>query len=170
MHPPPTILNAISGSGLAVHGIGKISDIFCDSGITRSTPTASNAAGMAAIEKHWPELSGLMFANLVDFDSVFGHRRNVAGYADALLAFDRWLGKFLPEANPNDLLIITADHGNDPTWHGTDHTREEVPLLVVHRDKSVPLGTRDSFADVAATLAEYFKLPAWPGSNSFLPV
>jgi len=168
MLPPHTVLNALTDSGTTVHGIGKISDIFAGSGITASTPTASNSEGMLAIASLWPALDGLLFANLVDFDMHFGHRRNVAGYADALIAFDRWLPSFLSTVQPEDLVIITADHGNDPTWRGTDHTREEVLLLVLHGGKAAPLGTRTSFADVAATLAEYFALPAWPGARSFL--
>ena len=168
MLPPRTVLNALADAGRTVHGIGKISDIFAGSGITASTPTASNAEGMAAILHEWPSLDGLLFANLVDFDMHFGHRRNVPGYANALLEFDRWLPAFLASVKPDDLVIITADHGNDPTWRGTDHTREEVPLLVLHGGKSSPLGTRTTFADTAATIAEYFALPAWPGARSFL--
>jgi phosphopentomutase len=168
MLPPRTVLNALADSGTTVHGIGKISDIFAGSGITASTPTASNAEGMAAVQALWPALDGLLFANLVDFDMHFGHRRDVAGYANALIEFDRWLAPFLAGVQRDDLVIITADHGNDPTWRGTDHTREEVPLLVVHGGKSTPLGTRTSFADAAATLAEYFALPPWPDARSFL--
>ena len=167
MHPPRTVLNALADAGRTVHGIGKISDIFAGSGITASTPTASNAEGMAAILREWPSIDGLLFANLVDFDMHFGHRRNVAGYANAL-KFDRWLPTFLANVKPDDLVIITADHGNDPTWRGTDHTREEVPLLVLHGGKAAALGTRTSFADVAATISEYFGLAAWPGASSFL--
>ena len=168
MLPPRTVLNALADAGRTVHGIGKIRDIFAGSGITASTPTASNAEGMAAILREWPSLDGLLFANLVDFDMLFGHRRNVAGYANALREFDAWLPTFLAAVKSDDLVIITADHGNDPTWRGTDHTREEVPLLVLHGGKSIPLGTRTTFADVAATLAEYFALSAWPDARSCL--
>ena len=168
MLPPRTVLNALADSGRTVHGVGKISDIFAGSGITESTPTTSNAEGMAAIAREWPALDGLLFANLVDFDMLFGHRRNVAGYANALREFDAWLPTFLADVKPGDLVIITADHGNDPTWRGTDHTREEVPLLVLHGGKADALGTRETFADVAATLAEFFALAAWPGAESFL--
>ena len=162
MLPPRTVLNAIADAGHAVHGIGKISDIFAGSGITASTPTASNAEGMNAIASFWPSLDGLLFANLVDFDMLFGHRRDVGGYANALREFDRWLPTFLANVKPHDLVIVTADHGNDPTWRGTDHTREEVPLLVLHGGKSTPLGTRTTFVDAAATLAFFFSLSAWP--------
>ncbi len=170
MLPPRTVLNAIAERGTTVHGIGKISDIFANSGITASTPTTSNAEGMAAIAREWPRLDGLLFANLVDFDTLFGHRRNVPGYANALREFDAWLPSFLSSVKPEDLVIITADHGNDPTWRGSDHTREEVPLLVLHGGKANALGTRKTFADVAATLAEFFALPAWPSARSFLPI
>jgi phosphopentomutase len=169
MLPPRTILNALADSGRAVEGIGKISDIFAGSGLTRSTPTASNAEGMRTIEAQWAALEdGLIFANLVDFDMLFGHRRNVAGYAAALVEFDQWLAFFLDRIAPDDLVMITADHGNDPTWRGTDHTREEVPLLVLHRGQRRPLGTRRTFADIAATLAAFFQLERWPVGESFL--
>lgn len=170
MLPPPTVLNALAESGRAVEGVGKISDIFAASGITRSTPTASNADGMRAIDERWAAIGdGLVFANLVDFDMLFGHRRDVAGYARALVEFDSWLPTFLPQIADGDLVIITADHGNDPTWRGTDHTREEVPLLVLHRGHAHPLGTRQTFADVAATLADFFHLDPWSIGTTFLP-
>jgi phosphopentomutase len=169
MVPPPTVLNAISDAGLTVHGIGKIADIFANSGITDSTPTASNEEGMNVIDHVWQRFdSGLVFANLVDFDMLFGHRRDAAGYANALEAFDRWLGDFLAHVDEDDLVIITADHGNDPTWHGTDHTREEVPLIVLHEGKIGPLGTRRTYADVAATLADFFEVGSWSTGSSFL--
>ena len=168
MLPPRTVLNALADAGHAVHGIGKISDIFAGSGITASTPTTNNAEGMATIARLGTAHRGLIFANLVDFDMLFGHRRDVAGYAKALREFDRWLPSFLETIAPDDLVIITADHGNDPTWRGTDHTREEVPLLVMHGGKSAPLGTRGSFADIAATLVEFFSLSAWPVGESVI--
>jgi phosphopentomutase len=160
--PPRTVLNAIAEAGLAVHGVGKISDIFAGSGITRSTPTASNAEGMSVIDALWTEdEDGVIFANLVDFDMIYGHRRDLAGYARALVEFDRWLAGFLSRVEPEDLVIITADHGNDPTFRGTDHTREEVPLMVLHGGAAGPLGTRRTYADVAASLAEFFRLRQW---------
>ena len=168
--PPRTVLNAIAATGLRTEGVGKISDIFAGSGITHSTPTASNAEGMAAIDALWADgRGGLIFANLVDFDMHFGHRRDLPGYANALVEFDRWLATFLPRCEPADLVIITADHGNDPTFRGTDHTREEVPLMVLHAGRRAPLGTRQTFADIAATLAEFFRLDPWPVGESFLP-
>ncbi len=171
MLPPRTILNVLADSGHAVHGIGKISDIFAGSGITASTPTASNAEGMAALAQLWPTFRhGLIFANLVDFDMHFGHRRDVPGYTRALREFDAWLATFLKDIAPTDLVIFTADHGNDPTWPGTDHTREEVPLLVLHGAKAQALGTRETFADIAATLAEHFSVenPTPGACSSFL--
>ena len=124
---------------------------------------------MRAVERLWHSThDGLVFANLVDFDALFGHRRDVAGYANALAAFDSWLGDFLPQVEKDDLLIITADHGNDPTFRGSDHTREEVPVLVKSDSRIGPLGVRESFADVAATLARFFHLKSpWPCGTSF---
>jgi phosphopentomutase len=170
MVPPYTVLNAIAETGMRVEGVGKISDIFAGSGITHSAPTASNAEGMGAIDDLWADgADGLIFANFVDFDMLFGHRRDVAGYADALRACDQWLAGFLPQCDEEDLVIITADHGNDPTWGGSDHTREEVPLMVLHAGLSLALGTRSSLADVAATLAEFFGLrQKWPIGESFI--
>ncbi|HEX8310609.1 MAG TPA: phosphopentomutase [Chthoniobacteraceae bacterium] len=170
--PPRTILNAITDTGIPVQGVGKISDIFAGSGVRSSWPTASNAEGMAAIDQLWArQEDGFIFANLVDFDMHFGHRRDVRGYVEALVAVDAWLQEFIPTIEPDDLVIITADHGNDPTWPGTDHTREEVPLMVIHGGLTVPLGTRKSFADVAATLAHYFHLRTpWPVGESFIEV
>jgi len=168
MIPPPTVLNALADSGRAVAGIGKISDIFAGSGITQSTPTASNREGMRVIGEQWAALGdGLLFANLVDFDMLFGHRRNVPGYAESLREFDAWLPTLLKSVTPDDAVVITADHGNDPTWRGTDHTREEVPLLFLHGGTANALGTRETFADIAATLAALFHLETWPTGRSF---
>ncbi|MEY2551353.1 MAG: phosphopentomutase [Verrucomicrobiota bacterium] len=170
MEPPRTILNAISDNGDAVVGVGKISDIFAGQGVTESFPTEDNADGMERIGENWERLeNGLLFANLVDFDMLYGHRRDVAGYARALVDFDGWLGEFLGRIRPADLVIITADHGNDPAFRGTDHTREQVPLFVLYRNETRALGVRQTFADVAATLGEFFALPArWPAGTSFL--
>ena len=170
MEPPRTILNALSENGHTVIGVGKISDIFAGKGITESVPTESNAGGMQRIAENWERLeNGLIFANLVDFDMLYGHRRDFAGYAQALEEFDRWLGEFMAKIMPGDLVIITADHGNDPTFRGTDHTREQVPLFVLHNNEAHSLGVRETYADVAATLADYFGLPEnWPVGVSFL--
>jgi phosphopentomutase len=111
----------------------------------------------------------LIFANLVDFDMIYGHRRDVGGYANALREFDHWFDEFRASVRPDDLVIVTADHGNDPTFRGTDHTREEVPLFVLHDREQRGLGTRETFADIAATLADYFELENnWPVGRSFL--
>jgi phosphopentomutase len=168
--PPPTVLNALSEAGYPVISIGKISDLYAGGGITESHPTASNAHGMETIAKVWAETeAGLVFVNLVDFDMLYGHRRDLDGFITALSDFDAWLGDFLPQVGADDLLMITADHGNDPTWPGSDHTREEVPLLVKYCDFARPLGLRDTFADVAATLSSFFRLdPAWPAGESVL--
>ncbi len=125
---------------------------------------------MAKISEWW-ETAGdwLLFANLVDFDMLFGHRRDVAGYPRALAEFDTWLGGFLLAIARDDLVILTADHGNDPTFSGTDHTRQQVPLFVFHGGRSHNLAVRDTFSDVAATLGEYFRFPGgWPIGSSFL--
>ncbi|HEY0368248.1 MAG TPA: phosphopentomutase, partial [Chthoniobacterales bacterium] len=151
MKPPRSVLNAISETGREVIGVGKISDIFAGQGLTQSFPTTSNAEGMQQITELWPQIeNGFIFVNLVDFDMLFGHRRDVAGYANALRELDDWLGKFLSQITSDDLVIITADHGNDPTFRGTDHTREEVPLFALNGRDSLDLGTRETFADIAA--------------------
>src|SRR6185312_10787246 len=114
MKPPRTILNAMADHGLPVIGVGKIGDIFAGEGITQSHPTVSNGAGMDKIESLWAATErGFIFANLVDFDMLYGHRRDVAGYGRALAEFDEWLGRFLRKVLPDDLLVLTADHGND---------------------------------------------------------
>jgi phosphopentomutase len=169
MKPPRSLLNALCDAGVGVIGIGKISDIFAGQGVTESHPTGSNTEGMKRIAELWPRANNsLLFANLVDFDMLYGHRRHVAGYASALEAFDDWLGSFLPEIGPEDLVIVTADHGNDPTFRGTDHTREEVPLFVLHAGNVRNLGKRETFADVAATVTDYFGVDRWPAGSSFL--
>ena len=170
MEPPRTILNAIGDNGQAVIGIGKISDIFAGSGVTESFPTDGNAQGMECIARQWERIeTGLIFVNLVDFDMLFGHRRDVAGYARTLEQFDEWLGGFMARITPDDLVIITADHGNDPTYRGTDHTREQVPLFVLHKQEARDLGVRETYADVAASLGQFFELPDdWPVGVSFL--
>jgi phosphopentomutase len=170
LKPPRTVLNAIVEANLPVIGVGKISDIFAEQGVNESHPTTTNADGMEKVENLWAKIDrGLIFVNLVDFDMIYGHRRDVAGYGSALVEFDQWLGRFIQEISPEDLVIMTADHGNDPTFRGTDHTREQVPLFVIHNGQSRDLGTRSTYADVAASLAEFFQLPEpWPTGCSFL--
>lgn len=167
--PPRTVLNALEESTIPVTGVGKISDIFAGSGITESHPTKSNADGMAMIDRLWDVLAhGLIFANLVDFDMLFGHRRDANGYAVALEELDEWLGQFLPRITPHDLVIITADHGNDPTAPGTDHTRERVPVFVPSDASPSVLGVQKGFGWVADRVAGYFGLPSdWraPGKS-----
>lgn len=168
MQPPPTVLDALSAGGVPATSIGKTADLFAGRGIAHSHPTGSNAEGMHAIAAAWAKHNqGLIFANLVDFDTEYGHRRDVEGYAAALAEFDRWFAQFLPMVTPDDLLIVTADHGNDPTHHGTDHTREEVLLLLRHAGRHDALGTRDGFGDVAATLANFHGIP-WTAGRSCL--
>lgn len=169
MRPPRTVLDAIREAGLQVVGVGKTGDLFAGQGLTESHPTESNTDGMARTANVWNGLrDGLVFTNLVDFDTVFGHRRDVAGYAHALSEFDAWLGGFLDVVGTADLLILTADHGNDPTFRGTDHTREEVPLMVVHRGRGDSLGVREGFSDVAASLADFFGVREWRVGRSFV--
>ena len=155
--PAQTLLDQVKAAGMASIGIGKIHDIFAGRGLTEFVYNKSNADGMAHLDRYVQQpFHGLCFANLVDFDMVYGHRRDVDGYAKALTEFDSWLGQFLQRMQKEDLLIITADHGCDPGYAATsDHTREYVPLLVIGNGiKPINLGTRESFADVAASVAQ----------------
>ncbi|MDQ3784337.1 MAG: phosphopentomutase [Actinomycetota bacterium] len=157
--PPPrdTVLDAITGAGLEVRAVGKISDIFGGRGVTSSHPTSSNEEGVDAILAELEELErGLVWANLVDFDQSYGHRNDAEGYAEALESFDRRLPSLLEALGPQDVLIVTADHGNDPTTPSTDHSRERVPVLCAGPvvAAGVALGTRASFADCGATVAD----------------
>lgn len=166
--PGDTMLDMISRAGMDVVGIGKIEDIFAHRGLTRSDHAAGNPACMEAARREYLRgVHGLEFVNLVDFDSVYGHRRDPAGYARALAEFDAWLGGMLPEIGPRDLLMITADHGCDPRHTGTDHTREHVPLLIYSPSlKPGALGTRKGFCDFAATVLDALGLPCTlPGSS-----
>lgn len=167
----PTVLDALIEAGHTVSAIGKINDIFSGRGVSRTQPTKSNEAGIAATRSEI--LAGeyeLLFTNLVDFDSLYGHRRDPYGYAEALRHFDQRLPDIMDAMTADDLLILTADHGNDPTHPGTDHTREYVPLLVYspRLGKEIDLGDRGTFADVAATIADNFKLNYRCGGISFL--
>ena len=155
--PGKTVLEYIKQNGKAVIAVGKIEDIFNRIGITEVDHTKNNQEGMVSLLKHLDrDFDGLLFVNLVDFDMLYGHRRNVRGYADALEAFDAKLPEILAKLKNDDLLIITADHGCDPTAHGTDHTREFVPILAYGPQikQGVNLHVRDTFADIAATIAE----------------
>jgi phosphopentomutase len=166
-----TVLDRIQAAGSPVFAIGKIVDLFAGKGITASVHTASDDEGMDQVERALAERpGGLIFANLVDFDTVYGHRNNVAGYAQNLERFDARLSELLPNLRPDDLLILTADHGNDPTTPSTDHSREHVPLLVygARVRAGVDLGTRPSFADLGQTLADVFGVGPMAHGTSFL--
>jgi phosphopentomutase len=169
--PAPTLLDRLVAAGHSVYGIGKISDIFAGRGISRSTPAADNAATFAALCETAAEApdGALVFANFNDFDALYGHRRDVAGYAAALAAFDAALPQFRGRLRQGDLAIITADHGCDPSWRGTDHTREHVPVLAFGPGMAPrPLGRRDGFADIGQTLARHLEIPQLPHGTSFL--
>ena len=168
--PADTVLDALQKAGLSTIGVGKIYDIFAGQGLTEHVYNKSNADGMNHTANYAKQdFTGLCFVNLVDFDMQFGHRRDVDGYAKALSEFDAWLGDFLPTLRENDVVMITADHGCDPAYTATtDHTREYVPLLVLGKGvKPVNLGTRSSFADIAATVAEMFGVPLDTPGKSF---
>jgi len=171
--PPPgeTVLDVLTKNGLTVTAIGKIENIFAGRGIGRSRPSHDNAEGMAILgEELAAEGSSLVFANLVDFDMLYGHRNDANGYAMALEAFDLGLEDLLPRLGPGDMLILTADHGCDPLHPGTDHTREYVPLLVYGPGLPAwPLGVRRTFADVGATILEVFGMKLEGPGRSFLP-
>lgn len=155
--PKETMLDAISKAGLDTLAVGKIHDIFAGQGDTEHVFNKSNADGMAhTMDYARRDFTGLCFVNLVDFDMLYGHRRDVAGYARALSEFDSWLGEFLPRLGSEDLVLITADHGCDPAYTATtDHTREYVPLIALGQNvRPVNLGTRKTFADIAATVTE----------------
>ena len=155
--PTATMLDAIQAAGLASIGVGKIYDIFAGIGVSEHVYNQSNANGMDHTTHYaGQDFHGLCFVNLVDFDMVYGHRRNAQGYAQALNEFDSWLGNFLPTLGEDDLVMITADHGCDPGYEATtDHTREYVPLLILGKQvKPANLSTRQSFADIAATVTE----------------
>lgn len=159
--PAATLLDAISAAGKTVWGVGKISDIFAGQGITRCDLTHGNAEGMeVALRAVQTDFEGLCFVNLVDFDMLYGHRQDVDGYAAALTAFDSWLPAFTAKMGEEDVLMITADHGCDPGDSHTDHTREYVPLVVYGASVNpVNLGTRPTYADIAATVADYLGAP-----------
>lgn len=155
--PPDNVLDALVRSGQEVFAIGKIVDIFADKGISRYVKTADNRAGIqATIEAIAAGGGGLVFTNLVDFDMLYGHRRDAAGYARALMEFDAALPEITGNLQPGDLLIITADHGNDPTHGGSDHTREYIPILCYGPGikQGQNIGTRTTYADIGATIGE----------------
>ena len=169
--PAKTLLDAVKEAGLASVGVGKIYDIFAGQGITEHVYNTCNAEGMEhAMHYAKQDFKGLCFVNLVDFDMHYGHRRDVDGYANALSEFDAWLKPFLAQLGEEDVVMVTADHGCDPSYAvTTDHTREYVPLLVLGKQvKPVNLGTRKCFADIAATIAEMLGITLETPGKSFL--
>jgi len=190
--PPPreTFLDYALNSGLGIFGVGKIEDIFVGNGLSHAKHTGTNVEGLELtlkalendldlksmeIAKTRQDRLGLIFTNLVDTDSLYGHRRDVKGYGQALVEIDQWLGRIMKAMRPDDLLIISSDHGNDPTAPGTDHTREYVPLLAYSPAltglpaDAFNIGTRPGFADIAGSLANWLDLDWTGGGRSFLP-
>jgi phosphopentomutase len=168
----PTLLDLLTEAGTPVVAIGKIEDLFAGRGMSRAVHTTSDANGLDEVERAIDATPrGLIFANLVDFDTVYGHRNDPGGYAANLERFDARLATLLPRIGVSDLLIITADHGNDPTTPSTDHSREHVPLLVFGPSvrAGTDLGTRQTFADLGQTLAELFGVGPLKHGTSFLP-
>ena len=165
-----TTLDYLKSAGFDVISIGKIKDIFNGCGITEAYKTVSNHNGMEIMQElTQKDFTGLCFSNLVDFDALYGHRRDPKGYKEALEEFDKDLAKLLTLLNKDDLVLITADHGNDPTWHGTDHTREMVPVFAYSKKiGGGDLGTRESFADFGQTINENFGLKPQVIGKSFL--
>lgn len=167
-----TLLDRLTARGVEVSAIGKIFDLFAGRGIATHVKTASDSEGVDGVLARMREQdAGFIFANLVDFDTVYGHRNDVAGYARNLEAFDRRLPEVLAALRPSDLLVVTADHGNDPTTPSTDHSREYVPMLITGRAvrAGVDLGTLPTFADLGQSLADLFGVGALEHGTSFLP-
>ncbi|MBD5113404.1 MAG: phosphopentomutase [Ruminococcaceae bacterium] len=167
--PRDTALDILKANGKEVIGIGKIYDIFAGKGITKCDRQIGNNADMKITAKYQQQdWSGLCFTNLVDFDMQYGHRRDPEGYAAALNEFDSWLGGFMRDMNPEDVLIITADHGCDPCHSGTDHTREYIPVMIYGNEiRSVNLGTRNGFGDIGATVLELLNVSGKVDGESF---
>ncbi len=165
-----TILERLTDAGIPVYAVGKIEDIYCHRGITESIHTGNNVDSEALVSRWTKEKeNGLIIANFIDYDMLWGHRRNPDGYARCIEETDRWLASYLPLLTQDDILIITADHGNDPTFKGSDHTREYVPLLVFRPGRpGACLGIRKGFYDIAQSLAKFFSLPAMPRGASFI--
>src|SRR5699024_2285864 len=165
-----TAMNELKDGGLDVIALGKINDIYNGEGITEAEQTNDNADGVNKLLQTMDKnFNGLAFVNLVDFDSKYGHRRNPNGYGEALEYFDNRLPEILKKVQEDDLLLITADHGNDPTFTGTDHTRELVPLFAYHPNIQTgrDLGMRETFSDITATISENFKVKAPAHGTSF---
>lgn len=159
--PKTTMLDVLEENNYEVIGIGKIHDIFTGRGVTRTTPIANNSEGIEKTIEHLNiDFEGICFTNLVDFDMLYGHRNDIDGYAKALTYFDKNLSRIIDGMKSEDLLMITADHGCDPGFEGTDHSREYVPLLVYGKNikTGINIGTRDTFADIASSVLDYFEL------------
>ncbi len=168
--PEPTVLDRVKQAGFEVALVGKLEDVFARKGYTQSFHTTDNASSQAQLITLAQEFKrGLVMANLIDFDMLYGHRRDPRGYADALERFDSFLSDFIKLLLPEDLLMITADHGNDPTFRGTDHTREFTPLLAFQRaTPGRDLGVRQGFYDIAQSLAAFLGIPPMPRGVSFI--
>lgn len=166
-----TDMDRLRAAGYDVIGVGKINDIFSGEGIDKGYHNESNMDGMDHVDEVMKQdFTGFCFTNLVDFDAMYGHRRNLKGFGQALMDFDKRLGKVLDEMKPDDLLMVTADHGNDPGFKGTDHTRENVPLLVYSPSMNKPnqsLGLRKTFSDLGATILENFNVEPVKGTSFY---
>ncbi|WP_069999013.1 phosphopentomutase [Cellulosilyticum sp. I15G10I2] len=169
--PKVTMLDALTKKGFDTIGIGKIYDIFAGKGIQQTQAIVSNVDGMEkTLEVMEKDFNGLCFVNLVDFDMLYGHRNDIEGYAKAATVFDEQLGVFMEKMNADDILIITADHGCDPGFQGTDHTREYTPMLAYGKciKENISIGTRETFADIGATILEVFDVQVDIDGSSFL--
>jgi phosphopentomutase len=167
----PTLLDALAAAGHEVVSIGKVNDLFAGRGISRSQPTISDADGMARVSAELGTMTGgLLFANLVDSDTQHGHRNDPDGYARNLESIDQWVGTVLPALRPDDLFVLTGDHGNDPTTPSTDHSREHVPVLLAgpRVRRGADIGVRQTFADLGQTVAENFNVGPLAHGTSFL--
>jgi phosphopentomutase len=166
----PTVLEKLTDAGIAVYAVGKIEDIVAHRGIKKSNHTGNNLDSQKAVETFMKEPGdGLIFANFIDFDMIYGHRRDPVGYAECLKQTDAWLAGFIPTLAPDDVLILTADHGNDPTFKGTDHTRESVPLLVYRPGQpGHSVGVRNGYYDVAQSIATLFGIKPMSRGVSFI--
>ena len=165
----PTLLDHLADAAVPVVGVGKVDDLFANRGVT-SEHTPTNADAYRLIDNGLRTMTGgLLFANVIEFDQTWGHRNDVPGFVGGLEELDRWIGGFLTRVGPDDLIIFTADHGNDPTTPSTDHSRERVPLLIAGpRVRPVSIGERATFADVGQTLAEFLGVARLPAGTSFL--
>jgi phosphopentomutase len=165
----PTLLDHLAAFQVPVVGVGKVDDLFAGRGIT-STHASTNSEAYALIERGMAGMSGgLLFANVIEFDQSWGHRNDVAGFAGGLAELDQWVPQLLREARDEDLIIFTADHGNDPTTASTDHARERVPVLATGpRVRAVPIGERATFADVGQTIADFLGVSPLASGQSFL--